>query len=131
MEKNLAKWHEIVKTKNVALLSEILDDNVVFHSPVVHAPQKGKKITALYLSAALQVFLAGEFKYLREVINETETFLEFEVELEGITINGIDMISWNTAGKIVDFKVMIRPIKAINLIHQKMGEILMKYQRNN
>ena len=131
MEKNLAKWHEIVKTKNVALLSEILDDNVVFHSPVVHAPQKGKKITALYLSAALQVFLAGEFKYLREVINETETFLEFEVELEGITINGIDMISWNTAGKIVDFKVMIRPIKPINLIHQKMGEILMKYQRNN
>tara|TARA_R110002073_G_scaffold8207_5_gene45863 strand:- start:76249 stop:76644 length:396 start_codon:yes stop_codon:yes gene_type:complete len=131
MKNNLAKWHEIIETKNVTLLSEILDDNVIFHSPVVHAPQKGKKITSLYLSAALQVFLEGDFKYLREVVNESETFLEFEVELDGVVINGIDMISWNSAGKIVDFKVMIRPIKAINLIHQKMGEILMKYQRNN
>ena len=83
----------------------------------------------LYLSAALQVFLSGAFEYKREVVNDTETFLEFEAVIDGITINGIDMITWNKEGKIVDFKVMIRPLKGINLIHQKMGEMLIQYQK--
>ena len=68
------------------------------------------------------------FKYVREVVNETETLLEFEVEIDGILINGIDMISWNDEGEITSFKVMLRPLKAVDLIHQKMGELLMKYQ---
>lgn len=131
MENNLTKWHEVIASKNPELLSAILADDVVFHSPVVHAPQKGKKITQIYLLAALQVFLSGDFKYLREVEEGNNSFLEFEVELDGVLINGIDMISWNEESKIVDFKVMIRPIKAINLIQQKMGEILMKHQRNS
>ena len=131
MNDNLVKWHKIIETKDTNLLLDILDDDVTFHSPVVHTPQKGKKITYLYLSAALQVFLSGDFRYIREVTNERETFLEFEVEIDGILINGIDMISWSSEGKIIDFKVMIRPLKAINLIHQKMSEILSKYQEKS
>jgi len=131
MNDNLVKWHKIIETKDTNLLLDILDNDVTFHSPVVHTPQKGKKITYLYLSAALQVFLSGDFRYIREVTNERETFLEFEVEIDGILINGIDMISWSSEGKIIDFKVMIRPLKAINLIHQKMSEILSKYQEKS
>ncbi len=129
MNQNTTKWHEIVTSKNPELLTEILADEVTFHSPVVHTPQKGKKITQLYLTAALHVFLSGDFKYVREVENNNHSFLEFEVELDGVLINGVDMISWNEEGKIIDFKVMIRPLQAINLIHQKMGELLSRYQK--
>lgn len=129
MNQNTAKWHQVVEEKNPKLLSEILADDVTFHSPVVHSPQQGKKITQLYLTAALYVFLPGGFKYVREVENENHSLLEFELKLDGITINGIDMISWNEEGKIIDFKVMIRPLKAVNLIHQKMGEMLSKHQK--
>ena len=82
----------------------------------------------MYLSAAFVVLCNDTFKYVREVVNETDTFLEFEVEIDGILVNGIDMISWNSEGKITSFKVMLRPLKAVNLIHQKMGELLMRNQ---
>ena len=130
MNDNLQTWHAILFNQDLAKLNEVLDENVVFNSPIVHTPQKGKKITHLYLSAAFVVFFNDTFKYVREVVNETETLLEFEVEIDGILVNGIDMISWKD-GKIIDFKVMIRPLKAVNLIHQKMGEILQKYQQKN
>jgi hypothetical protein len=129
MNSNLATWHAVILNQDTKKLSEILNDNVVFHSPVVHKPQKGKQITFLYLSAAFKVFFNDSFKYVREVVNETETLLEFEVEIDGILVNGIDMISWNDEGKIIGFKVMLRPLKAVNLIHQKMGELLMKYNQ--
>jgi hypothetical protein len=83
------------------------------------------------LSAAFKVFSNESFQYVREVANEKETLLEFEVEIDGILINGIDMISWNDDGKITDFKVMIRPLKGVNIIHQKMGELFAKYQRGS
>lgn len=129
MGSNTEKWHEIIRTKNPDLLAELLADDVTFHSPVVHTPQKGKKITQIYLLAALQVFLSGDFKYVREVENNSHSFLEFEVEFDGIIVNGIDMISWNDEGKITDFKVMIRPLKGINLIHQKMGALLSRHRK--
>jgi ketosteroid isomerase-like protein len=128
MKQNLQTWHHIVFNQDTVKLLAILADDVVFYSPVVHTPQKGKKITFLYLSAAFSVFFNDTFKYVREVVNETETLLEFEVEVDGIVINGIDMISWNDEGKITNFKVMLRPLKAVDLIHQKMGEILKKYE---
>ena len=127
MNTNLTNWHNIIFNQDKAKLLEILADDVVFYSPIVHTPQKGKQITNLYLSAAFVVLCNDTFKYVREVVNETETLLEFEVEVDGILVNGIDMISWNEEGKITSFKVMLRPLKAINLIHQKMGELLMKY----
>ncbi len=131
MNDNLSKWHDVVSTRSMSKLSTLLADDVVFHSPVVHAHQKGKKLTFLYLSAAFKVFSNESFQYVREVANEKEAVLEFEVEIDGILINGIDMISWNDDGKITDFKVMIRPLKGVNIIHQKMGELFAKYQRGS
>jgi hypothetical protein len=120
----IAAWHLIVETRDVKLLDGLLAEEAVFHSPVVHTPQVGKAITTKYLMAAFHVFFQGEFRYVREVIGERDAVLEFEVTIDGILVNGADMIKWNDAGKIVDFKVMIRPLKAINLIHQKMGAML-------
>lgn len=119
-------WHQILETGDAAGLDGILAENVVFHSPVVHTPQQGKEITKLYLMAALYVFKNDSFKYLREVISGNNAFLEFSTVIEGITVNGVDMITWGTDGRIIDFKVMIRPLKAINLIHRMMGEMLQK-----
>ena len=128
MKTNLESWHQIIFNQDKKKLIEVLADDVVFHSPVVHTPQKGKQITFMYLSAAFEVLFNNTFKYVREVENKTDTLLEFEVEIDGILINGIDMISWNNEGKIVDFKVMLRPLQAVNLVHQKMGELLMNHQ---
>jgi hypothetical protein len=90
----------------------------------VHTPQRGKALTTMYLAAAIRVFTAGPFRYVREVAGKRDAVLEFETELDGIIVNGIDMITWDAEGRIVDFKVMLRPLKAISLIHQKMGEML-------
>ncbi len=119
-------WHKILETKDAAGLDNILSENVVFHSPVVHKPQEGKEITKIYLGAALYVFANDSFKYLREVISGNNAFLEFSTVIEGITVNGVDMITWGADGRIIDFKVMVRPLKAINLIHRMMGEMLQK-----
>jgi SnoaL-like domain len=120
----LSKWHNIVRTRDASGLDGLLADEVVFHSPVVHTPQVGKAITSMYLSAAVRVFGNESFRYVREIVGESDAVLEFETELDGITVNGVDMIKWNDEGKIVEFKVMVRPLKAINLIFQKMGEML-------
>jgi hypothetical protein len=96
----------------------------VFHSPVVHSPQRGKQLATLYLTAAVHVFGNDTFHYVREVVGSRDAVLEFQVEVDGITVNGVDMIRWNDAGKITDFKVMLRPLKAINLMHQKMAAML-------
>ena len=124
MANTIESWHQIVKTRNVAGLNALLADNVVFHSPVVHTPQVGKAITRLYLTAALSVLFNESFRYVREIVADRNAALEFVVEIDGINVNGVDMISWDDDGRIVDFKVMLRPLKAINLIHQKMGAML-------
>jgi SnoaL-like domain len=124
----LASWHQIVTERNVKGLDALLGDNVVFHSPVVHTPQVGKAITTQYLAAALQVFFNESFRYVRELTGNREAVLEFQVEIDGISVNGVDMIKWDDAGRIVEFKVMLRPLKAVNLIHQKMGAMLQANQ---
>ena len=101
----------------------LLADDVVFQSPVVHTPQRGKAITTQYLAAALQVLNNESFTYLNEWIGETSAVLEFQSVIDGIEINGVDIIAWNAAGKITHFKVMVRPLKAINLLHQMMGAL--------
>ena len=120
----IRSWNEFVQTRDAKVLDELLDDNVVFYSPVVHTRQLGKTVTAMYLTAALHVFGNDSFQYVREVIGETDAVLEFETAIDGIIVNGVDMIKWNDDGKIVEFKVMVRPLKAINLIHQKMAAML-------
>ena len=120
----ITKWHEVVSTKNYQLLEEILDDNVIFYSPVVFTPQKGKEITKIYLSAAAEVFEGNSFSYVKELIKDNEAALEFELELDEIKVNGVDLITWNHEKKITEFKVFIRPLQAVNALHQKMGAML-------
>lgn len=120
----LQAWHDLVRNRNTQGLASVLADDVVFHSPVVHTPQAGKAITLQYLGAAFEVFFNDSFRYVRELAGPGEAALEFVVEIDGITVNGIDLLKWNEAGRIIEFKVMIRPLKAINLVHQKMGALL-------
>ncbi|MDQ8037427.1 MAG: nuclear transport factor 2 family protein [Pedobacter sp.] len=120
----LEKWHQIVRNQDASGLSALLAEDAVFHSPVVHTPQRGKKLVAMYLGAALQVLFNPSFRYVREIVGETDAMLEFETEVDGVLINGVDIIKWNSDGQISEFKVMLRPLKAINLIHQKMGAML-------
>jgi hypothetical protein len=120
----LATWHRLVKTHDASGLDMLLADDAVFHSPVVHKPQVGKVLTRMYLLAAFQVFFNPTFRYVREIVGERDAVLEFMLELDGISINGIDMIKWNDEGRITEFKVMLRPLKAINLIHEKMAAML-------
>ena len=120
----IARWHNIIRARNAAGISDLLADDVVFYSPVVHAPQVGKAITFKYLAAAIHVFGNDSFRYVREIVGDSDAVLEFETEIDGIVVNGVDMIRWNDEGKITEFKVMVRPLKAINVIHEKMGEVL-------
>jgi hypothetical protein len=117
-------WHQLVESRDSSGLDALLSEEVIFHSPVVHTAQVGKVITKQYLAAAFHVFFNESFRYTREVVGSHDAILEFQVEIEGISVNGVDMIKWNPAGQIIDFKVMIRPLKAINLIHQKMAAML-------
>jgi hypothetical protein len=132
----LEAWHRVVRNMSDETLDEILADDVVFHSPVVHSPQEGRALTKLYLMAAFNVLpgepkaaegskkTKGSFGYVREVIGDQDVVLEFMTEIDGITINGVDMIHFNDDGKISDFKVMIRPLKAIGKIHAQMAAML-------
>jgi ketosteroid isomerase-like protein len=117
-------WHKMIESRDIAGLDLLLADDVVFFSPVVHAPQTGKPVTKLYLTAAYSVFLNETFRYVREVVGEHDAVLEFVVEIGGISVNGVDMLKWNGDGRITEFKVMIRPLKAVNLIHERMAAML-------
>jgi hypothetical protein len=125
----LALWHDIVATRNAAALDALLADDVVFHSPVVHTPQRGKALARAYLGAALHVFGNPSFRYVREIVGEHDAMLEFETEIDGILVNGVDLLHWNAAGQITDFKVMVRPLKAIQLIHERMAAMLAAAQK--
>jgi hypothetical protein len=120
----IAAWHELVRSRNPAGLEGLLDQDAVFVSPVVHSPQRGKRLAAAYLTAAFHVFLNSTFRYVREIIGPSDAMLEFETEIDGVMVNGVDIIKWNESGRIVEFKVMIRPLKAINLVHQRMAAML-------
>jgi len=118
------KWHRIVDTRDTPGLGGLLADEVVFYSPVVHQPQVGRAITTKYLTAAFHVLFNESFRYVREIVGDRDAVLEFQVELDGISVNGVDLIKWNDEGRITEFKVMLRPLKAVNLIHQKMAAML-------
>lgn len=120
----LARWHQLLKDRDAAALDTLLADDAVFHSPIVHTPQAGKAIVARYLTAAMHVLANESFHYVREVVSRNDAVLEFVAEVDGIVVNGVDMIRFNDEGKIADFKVMVRPLKAVNLVHQKMAAML-------
>jgi hypothetical protein len=123
-EHPIAIWHRVVREQNPAGLHDLLDDDAVFVSPLVHTPQRGKKLALMYLGAAFQVFFNPSFRYVREIVGPSDAMLEFETEIDGVLVNGVDIIKWNEAGRVVEFKVMIRPLKAITLIHERMAAML-------
>ena len=120
----IQRWHELVASHDSSGLDDLLADEATFHSPIVHTPQVGKALTSGYLRAAKQILDNGSFHYVNEWYAERSAVLEFEAVVEGITIQGVDMIHWNAADRIVLFKVMVRPLKAINLLHQLMARAL-------
>tara|TARA_B100001559_G_scaffold125740_1_gene105581 strand:+ start:37 stop:465 length:429 start_codon:yes stop_codon:yes gene_type:complete len=134
----IEQWHEIMKSGGsdaAEKLDDLLHDDVVFYSPVVFTPQRGKDATKLYLAAASGVFSnkkrkpseekkESKFKYVKEIVEGNTACLEFETEMNGIYVNGIDLISWNEDNKITEFKVLIRPLQAVNTIHEMMGKML-------
>ena len=131
-------WHRAMRSKDAGIWEELLDEDVVFHSPVVFTPQKGKKITMMYLMAATGVFgssndtidlienaqTESKFHYINEIIGQNSALLEFESEIEGTYINGADLLKWNENNKLTEVKVMVRPLQAVNMLHQKMKAML-------
>lgn len=121
----LAAWHAYMAAGgDPETLRAMLADDAVFHSPVVHSPQAGRDKVFAYLHAASHVLGGDNFRYLREIADGNQACLEFATELEGIHINGVDIIRWNDDGKIQEFKVMVRPLKAINKVWEKMAAML-------
>lgn len=121
----VAAWHAYMEGGgDPQALRDMLAEDAVFHSPVVHSPQAGRDKVFAYLHAASHVLGGNDFRYEREIIDGDQAMLEFATTLDGIHINGVDIIRWNNDGKIIDFKVMVRPLKAINKVWEKMGEML-------
>ena len=141
IEPVIEKWHEHLRGKLPGGLDELLDDDVVFYSPIVYTPQRGKAITKLYLQAAGQTLpgerparddgakpSGGAFHYTKEVLAGDTAVLEFETTVEGKYVNGVDIIRCNDEGRIVEIRVMLRPLQAINLVHAQMAAALERMQ---
>ncbi len=123
----VARWHAYMNSgSDLGLLAAMVADDAVFHSPVVHTPQAGKAKVMAYLGAAAQVLGNDSFRYVRELVDGDDALLEFTAEIEGIHVNGIDLIHFDTDGKIKDFKVMVRPMKAMNKLWEMMAAQLQK-----
>ena len=122
----IENWHNFVKTKNILILDSLLSENIIFYSPVVHSPQIGFNISKKYLKVASIVLFNSSFKYINETHNNNSAILEFECKLNDIYINGVDIIEWDKNNQITSFKVMVRPLKGILLLKDKMAKILMK-----
>jgi len=139
IEKTVENWHRQIRGEFPGGLDELLADDCVFYSPIVFTPQKGKEVTKLYLNAAASTFSDGEkaveslgkeskFHYVKETFAGNHAFLEFETELGGKYVNGVDILTCDDQGRIVEFKVMVRPLQAVNLLHGRMKAMLEKMQ---
>jgi hypothetical protein len=139
IEQVVHQWHLYMKGQLEGGLDGLLADDCVFYSPIVFTPQVGKEITKMYLLAAGQTLpgdkkdavdeaseKSGKFRYIKEVMSGNTAVLEFETTVEGKYANGVDIITCNNEGKIVEFKVMFRPLQAINAVHRQMGAMLEK-----
>lgn len=121
MSDPVERWHDYVKARDPALLNALIADDCVFTSPAVHTPQVGKAITLKYLSAAMTVLGGDGFRYTGEWRSERSAVLEFATEVDGLSVNGVDIIAWGDDGRITSFKVMARPIKGLMKLVERMG----------
>ena len=128
-KKFLDKWYQGYRSDDPQFLEDILDESVVFSSPIVFKPIEGKEMTKLYLMGAGITFDMENFSYVREVVDGLDVILEFETFIDDVSVNGVDMIRWNEEGRIVDFKVMVRPLKAIGALQIKMSEALDSFKK--
>ena len=117
-------WHNMVESGDTSRLDDILAEDCVFISPVVHTPQEGKELTKLYLTGASHVLGGSNFRYVKKVVSGQHAVLEFVTEVDGIVVNGVDIMTFDDDGLICEFKVMVRPLKAINMVHGKMKAML-------
>ena len=118
----LARWHDVIEGGSSPTdLATIIREDAVFHSPVVHTPQEGRDIVVAYLSAAGQTLGNESFAYVRQLVDGENAMLEFTTEMDGIKVNGIDLIRFDENGMIADFKVMVRPLKAVNKVWEMMA----------
>ncbi|WP_330218897.1 nuclear transport factor 2 family protein [Sphingomonas sp. Leaf357] len=117
----LERWHAYVEGNDPQALDALIAEECVFHSPAVHTPQAGKAITIKYLTAALAVLKQPDFRYVGEWRADRSAVLEFQLSIDGIQIDGVDIITWGADGRIIAFKVMMRPLKALNTILPLMG----------
>jgi SnoaL-like domain len=124
MSHPIATWHDLVRSRDASGLERLLADDAVFYSPVVHTPQRGRALAVRYLAAAFAVFFNDSFRYVREIVGASDAVLEFETEIDAISVNGVDLIKWNAEGRISEFKVMLRPLKAIEVVHRRMAAML-------
>jgi hypothetical protein len=128
----IERWHQHLAGELPEGLDGLLADDVVFYSPVVFTPQRGKAVTTLYLEAAKQALpgdgAEGAFRYTKQVLAGDTAVLEFETTVAGKYVNGVDIIRCDDAGRIVEFRVMIRPLQAVNAVHQQMQEMLAALQ---
>ena len=123
----LKRWHEVIEAgSSPEALSAIIHEDAVFHSPVVHTPQVGRAIVVAYLSAAGNTLGNDSFEYVRELVDGENAMMEFTTEMDGIHVNGIDLIRFDEDGMITDFKVMVRPLKAVNKVWEQMAAMLEK-----
>ena len=121
-ERGLRRWHAAVEGGNdPKVLAAMIAQDAVFHSPVVHTPQKGRPIVTAYLAAAGRTLANDSFSYVREIVDGDTAMLEFETEMDGIHVNGVDIIRFDADGHILDFKVMVRPLKAVNKVWEAMA----------
>jgi len=120
--KGLERWHRVIADgSSTTDLAAIIHPDAVFHSPVVHTPQRGRDLVVAYLAAAGQTLGNDSFRYVRELVDGENAMLEFTTEMEGIAVNGVDIIRFDEEGMITDFKVMVRPLKAVNKVWEMMA----------
>jgi hypothetical protein len=120
----IGHWHAYMERGDAAALDALLADEVVFESPAVHTPQRGRALTAKYLLAAYRVLGGPDFRYLHEWRADASAVLEFACVVDGMQVNGVDIVHWDAAGRITGFKVMVRPIKGLQAVMQRMGAVL-------
>lgn len=121
----IERWHQFIGGgHDPAVLDALLDDDAVFYSPAVFTPQEGRQKTAAYLMAAAKMFGGTDFHYVEEWVGDRSAVLEFAATVDGVYVNGVDLITWNDDGRIVSFKVMMRPFKGLQAIMPKMAELL-------
>jgi hypothetical protein len=120
----VAVWHEAVTKNDPSAFEALVADDAVFESPALHKPQVGKAMVSMYLRGAMMVLNNGTFRYVEEWVSARSAVLEFEATVDGFVVNGVDIIRWNDEGRVMSFKVMVRPFKGLTALMAAMKKLL-------